>query len=843
VIQKLIGERLGHYRILRPIEQGGMASVFLARDIHLQREVAIKVFLPQKDQERTSAFFRRFTREAQIVARLDHPNILQVYDYGEQDGLAYLVMPYLAEGSLKHLLKARGRLPLSEALQIISQLLEALQYAHDQGLIHRDIKPGNILFKNNHVPVLADFGLVKEIATSEVPGIDNGPTAGRLPTLSSSLVMGTPYYMAPEQIRGRVQPASDIYSIGIVLYEMLAGQHPYASEMKGEALNIFLKHLLEPPRPIQDVNPALPPQLAQVVMRALEKDVVRRYQRPADFLQAIRAVAQQLSLNVLPAPGRMGAQAVPVVSSYEATTAPVPQIGSSEYDKAASTVVGGGEETQPIMKSLSAPRSAKTPPAHMLQYNTVLTEHARRDVGQLRRKMWSKLLYSVLAAIVLTPLVFAGVAYFAVPSFASKLRSMIVHSSPTKNSVPTSISLKRTATMPPTQTSCPLPGQARAAVMASYPSQGRKTFVYSTYTQDNDTGKVRGTLMRYDIATGKASPIATVLSRIEGEQLSSDGQWVIFLSQVPWNNNFISAIQMVRIDGQGLQTLYCASEATGLITDLLVSPGVNTTHWHLFFSESEDNGLVVVTTLVMLNIKKGDLVSQSIDGQSYRSMRWLNDEDIYLLDEGDPHQSSTGTKYSLINLTINPTSPTTFSLSDVGTPIAVSSGSPFDISSDLKTIFISQYKGHYNPSGGGGGASGPSTVSRVQQTSGGGWSNAVSVFKSDTLAVVDVRAITSSVLLLKVGNQGQYSDQNGIWKINTDGTGLLRLTTKETDVITFSASQDGTMYMFETGDRQAVGNETLFIGSTSGGQPIPIARAGVGGLDQSAILKGVGWAF
>ena len=348
--------------------------------------------------------------------------------------------------------------------------------------------------------------------------------------------------------------------------------------------------------------------------------------------------------------------------------------------------------------------------------------------------------------------------------------------------------------------------------------------------------------MRYDLATGKSSTIATVPSTIDDAQLSSDGQWVIFLSRVPWNNSFISAVQMVRIDGQGLQTLYCSSEDVGLITDLLVSPGVNTMHWHLFFSESEDNGSVVVTTLGMLNIKRGDLVSQSIDGHSYRSVRWLNDEDIYLLDEGDPHQSSAGTKYSLTNLAINPTSPTTFSLSDVGTPIAVSSGSPFDISSDLKTIFISQYKGHYNPSGGGGGASGPSTVSRVQQTSGGGWSNAASIFKSNMLAVVDVRAITSSLLLLKVGNEDQHHDQNGIWKINTDGTGLLRLTPKETDVITFTASRDGTMYMFETGDRQVVGDEALFIGSTSGGQPISIAQAGVGGLDRSAILKGIGWA-
>src|SRR5947209_2351286 len=221
-----------------------MAAVFRATDIHLQREVAIKIFQPENDESATRAFFRRFLREAQVVAHLDHPNILLVHDYGEQDGLAYLVMPYLPMGSLKHLLQRRRVLPVGEALDLIVQILDALQYAHDRGLIHRDIKPGNILFKSERTPMLADFGLVKETVAHDETG-PGSTSIHHQHSLSNGPIMGTPDYMAPEQIRGNVVPMSDIYSISIMLYEMLTGLHPFRLNGETGLLNILMKQLYE----------------------------------------------------------------------------------------------------------------------------------------------------------------------------------------------------------------------------------------------------------------------------------------------------------------------------------------------------------------------------------------------------------------------------------------------------------------------------------------------------------------------------------------------------------------------------------------------------------------------
>ena len=287
--EEIVGPTLGNYSILRPIGRGGMATVFLAKDKRLQREVAIKVFQPRPHDNET--FLRRFAREARVVARLDHPNILSVYDYGEQDGIAYFVMPHLTHGSLRERLQQQKVMSIPDALNITVQILRALQYAHERNFIHRDIKPGNILFKDELTPVLSDFGLVKFIDEDGTNALD----VSIITQTGDVSIMGTPLYMAPEQIRGRPGRASDVYSIGAVLYEMLTGAPPFTAE---SAIVVLSKHLYEQPHPMNTLNPSIPFELDQVVQRALAKQEVDRYPTPAAFIEALTEEAQKLQTNL-----------------------------------------------------------------------------------------------------------------------------------------------------------------------------------------------------------------------------------------------------------------------------------------------------------------------------------------------------------------------------------------------------------------------------------------------------------------------------------------------------------------------------------------------------------------
>jgi serine/threonine-protein kinase len=267
------------YRIERQLGAGGMAIVFLATDLRHQRQVAVKVLR----QELASAIgTERFIREIRLAARLQHPHILQLFDSGEADGLLYYVMPYVAGESLRHRLAA-GAIPVSEAVRILRDVADALAHAHGEGLVHRDIKPDNVMLSGRHA-LVADFGIAKAVGSSVSQGITGTGAA-----------IGTPAYMAPEQINptGTIDHRADLYAFGVMAYELIAGHPPFQAEDAG---TLLAQHLAADPPPLSAPLEAVPAQLASVIMQCLAK-------RPSDRPQGADDLLRELDLLSIPVDG------------------------------------------------------------------------------------------------------------------------------------------------------------------------------------------------------------------------------------------------------------------------------------------------------------------------------------------------------------------------------------------------------------------------------------------------------------------------------------------------------------------------------------------------------------
>ena len=271
----LSGKILGHYRLIAKIGKGGMADVYQARQESLDRTVALKVLPSTLRQDDT--FQARFEREARAIARLHHPNILTVYDYGEQDDLTYIVMEYSPGGTLQD--RMRRPLSLQEAIEIACHLGRALDYAHRHGVIHRDVKPSNVLLTEEGWPLLSDFGLVK--IAHESTGITRPSTS-----------MGTPEYMSPEQGQGKpVDHRTDIYALGVVLYEMVTGQPPFTAD---SPVGLILQHATESLPPPRLHRPDLPAGVEAVIVKALAKAPGDRYASAGDMVDALQAAWLQV---------------------------------------------------------------------------------------------------------------------------------------------------------------------------------------------------------------------------------------------------------------------------------------------------------------------------------------------------------------------------------------------------------------------------------------------------------------------------------------------------------------------------------------------------------------------
>ncbi len=269
----LEGTTLDHYQIQRRLGRGGMSEVYLAYDTETHQDVAIKILAGSQ-----ATYLERFRREAEAIDKLHHDHILPAFDYGDEEPWHYLVMLYIPDGTLRDRLQ-RGPLAPETAADLLDQIASALQFAHDHGIIHRDIKPSNILLQDDHYIYLADFGLAKAVE-------------GSSELTQSGVLLGTPEYMAPDLADGPATTSSDIYALGILLYQMVTGRVPFVAETP---VAVYWKQIRDQPQPPSQVNPRLTPAIDRVIIHALNKDPQKRYQSAQELAAAYRQALQKPS--------------------------------------------------------------------------------------------------------------------------------------------------------------------------------------------------------------------------------------------------------------------------------------------------------------------------------------------------------------------------------------------------------------------------------------------------------------------------------------------------------------------------------------------------------------------
>jgi serine/threonine protein kinase len=279
----VVGETLGAYRIIEQLGQGGMATVFKAYHAALDRYVAIKALHPAFKEDKN--FLGRFQREARVVARLDHPNIVPIYDFSEHEGRPYLVMKYIEGETLKARL-VQKKLSFGEIMSIVDAVGKALTYAHRQGILHRDVKPSNVLLAKDGQIYLADFGLARIASAGES-------------TLSSDMMLGTPQYISPEQAMGKreLDEGTDIYSFGVLLYELLVGKVPFSADTP---YAIIHDHIYSPLPLPHSINPKITDDMERVLLKALAKERADRYSTVNELVEAFKNACGGFEESALP---------------------------------------------------------------------------------------------------------------------------------------------------------------------------------------------------------------------------------------------------------------------------------------------------------------------------------------------------------------------------------------------------------------------------------------------------------------------------------------------------------------------------------------------------------------
>lgn len=494
----------GRYKLLEKIGEGGAAEVFRARDQHLGRLVAVKLLRPQFASDPQSR--DRFAVEARAVATLSHPNIVDIFDFGEvPDGSMYIVMQFVEGGDLKDILRQRGRMSPGETIAIAQQVCGALSAAHTQGLIHRDVKPQNILIDSSGNARLTDFGVVKALSA---------------PALTQSgMTFGTAAYLSPEQATGAaIGPASDIYSLGCVMYEMLAGAPPFTGD---NAAVVAYKQVWERPRPLHDMVPEVPPSLETIVMRCLNKEPEKRYPS-ADMLSAdlerlntnFNQPTQAIPLGTIAAAAASAGEWTPVSNRPRAELSqaiPMPlspnaggggSVGTVPPVRAQTTRYEGGEMTVSAQHMAPTLRKAYAGPVR----SEVAVVNADRRRGGVSGMLLALAVLAVLGLVGFgiwrgmdqfrlgtsagpspTPLVAGGVpSPTALPSPTPRLGGVVVESPGSEQPTPTPIPPTMTTTPPPQSTDTPAPTESPSEPTAT-PGQAEPTPTVSPVPASQNT--------------------------------------------------------------------------------------------------------------------------------------------------------------------------------------------------------------------------------------------------------------------------------------------------------------------------------------------------------------------
>lgn len=337
--------QLGRYEVISELGQGAMGVVYKARDPLIDREVAIKTINLGLAVEEREEYEARFYQEAKAAGRLGHPNIVTIYDVGRTGNIAYIAMEYLHGRELRDALNENKTLPVSQVLDISIQVAQGLAYAHEHGIVHRDVKPSNVMIvRDGHVKI-TDFGIAR-MASAAV-------------RTQTGMVLGSPKYMSPEQVLGKLtDQRSDIFSLGVMLYEMLAGQVPFI----GENINAIMYQTLNAiPAPLGNVNPAVPEMLNYIVAKALAKDLDARYQQAGEMANDLRACRETLPrVTEAAKPAVISAVVVRATDDEEANPMVALSLSSS-FDSSAATLrlaamTTSTEEVEALAKTMRVER-------------------------------------------------------------------------------------------------------------------------------------------------------------------------------------------------------------------------------------------------------------------------------------------------------------------------------------------------------------------------------------------------------------------------------------------------------------------------------------------------------